>query len=68
MKVLLISGRGRQDGNTSRALGIFRERLERASGDAGVVLEVEPSITARRAFPPAGVAVRALITARNAAH
>ena len=41
MKVLLISGSGRQDGNTSRALGIFRERLERASGDAGVVLEVE---------------------------
>jgi len=41
MKVLFVLGSGRQDGNTARALGIFREKLERASSDAGVALEVE---------------------------
>ncbi len=41
MKVLFLTGSGRQDGNTARALGIYREKLERAAGEAGFALEAE---------------------------
>lgn len=41
MKALFLVGSGRQDGNTARAMAIFRERLERASSEAGVALDVD---------------------------
>ena len=41
MKALFLLGSGRQDGNTARALDIFRERLERAVREAGVAFEAE---------------------------
>ena len=41
MKVLFLCGSGRTDGNTARAVGLFREKLEQVCGDAGVALETE---------------------------
>jgi multimeric flavodoxin WrbA len=41
MKVLFLLGSGRQDGNTARAIEIFRESLERSSSEMGVVFEAE---------------------------
>jgi multimeric flavodoxin WrbA len=41
MKVLLLCGSGRADGNTARTVGLFREKLERVCGETGIELEVE---------------------------
>ena len=41
MKTLFLIGSGRVEGNTARAAGIFREKLERACRESGEALEAE---------------------------